>query len=219
MGRQAQSNIRLIVEGETEINYFEQMKKRENLKIIYKEVKVGGGGYSSVLQALKKDSDYGYIAKVIILDYDRARNADGERKCFKELVDYCNRKNNHGAIPYFIIANNFDFEYYACLHSKQYKNQETSKFIIDHYKYKTIAEFKSDKKVFEKLNKDESSYTNARAMLKNQAKLTVVLNQYEMSQKGLNIKIVNKGILYHPEADTYKNSNMDEFLSMILDDK
>lgn len=36
MGRQAQSNIRLIVEGETEINYFEQMKKRENLKIIYK---------------------------------------------------------------------------------------------------------------------------------------------------------------------------------------
>lgn len=34
MGRQAQSNIRLIVEGETEINYFEQMKKREKRIIL-----------------------------------------------------------------------------------------------------------------------------------------------------------------------------------------
>lgn len=45
MDKKAQIKIQLIVEGETEIHYFQQLKKKENIKITYEEVNVKGGGY------------------------------------------------------------------------------------------------------------------------------------------------------------------------------
>lgn len=216
MGRSGQIKVQLFVEGYTEKHYLEQLKKKENVKIEYETVNVKGGGYSAMLSQIKKVSDLGFLAKIIILDYDLARNEPTEKVNFGKIVDYCRGKNKHGRIPYILIANNFDFEYFACLHSKSYHDSDTSKFIIQRYGYKCIEDFKSDTKVYDKLNSNGSSYQIARNTLKKQSKKTLVENNCKITHNGLNIKIINTKLSYFPEADTYKNTNMEDLLKIIL---
>lgn len=216
MDKSGQIKIQLIVEGNTEIHYFKQLKKKENIKLEYEIVNVKGGGYSAILSRLKKESDLGFLAKAIILDYDLARDKPGEKLSFKKLVLYCIDKNKYGRIPYILIASNFDFEYYACLHSKKYHNTDTSKFILDNFGYKCIEDYKSDAKVYDKLNNNGNSYVVARNALRKQTNQTVVSNSCRLTQNGLNIKITNNKLLYTSEADTYMNSNMEDLLKIIL---
>lgn len=213
---QIKIKIQLLAEGNTEVNYFKSLRVKEKLKILYKEVNVRGGGYLNFLKLVKKESDLGYLAKVILLDYDLAREKEGEKKNFKILLDYCIDKNRHGRIPYILIVNNYDFEYFACLHSSKYNNQDTSQFIIDTYKYKSIEDYKSDEGIYDKLNNNGNSYQHAINTLNKQKKNTVISNNCELTKKGSIPVIKNKKIIYVPEADTYKNSNILDFLNLIL---
>lgn len=207
MGKVSEIKIQLFAEGDTEFNYFKSLRTKKNLKITYKEVNVGGGGYKNVISKMKKESDMGYLAKVVIVDYDLAREKEGERQNFKNLVDYCISKNKNGRIPYILVVNNYDFEYFSCLHSSDYKNQDTTKFILDKYSYKTLEEYKSDTKLYDKLNSDGNSVLIALEALNNQnckqRRQTVVSNSCAISQKGIEIKITNAKIIYTPEADTF----------------
>lgn len=216
MAREPQIKIQLLAEGNTEVNYFRSLRMKENLKITYREVNVKGGGYLNFLKQVKKEADLGYLAKVILLDYDLAREKEGEKKNFKNLLDYCIEKNRHGRIPYILIVNNYDFEYFACLHSSKYNNQDTSQFIIDTYKYKSIEGYKSDEGIYDKLNSNGNSYQQAISTLERQKKKTVISNKCELTKKGSIPIITNKQIIYVPEADTYKNSNILDFLNLIL---
>ncbi|HAU84452.1 MAG TPA: hypothetical protein DCW90_02760 [Lachnospiraceae bacterium] len=213
---QIKIKIQLLAEGNTEVNYFKSLRMKENLKISYKEVNVRGGGYLNFLRQIKKESDLGYLAKVILLDYDLARENGGEKKNFKTLLEYCIEKNRHGRIPYILIVNNYDFEYFACLHSSKYNNQDTSQFIIDTYKYKSIEDYKGDEGIYDKLNSNGNSYQHAINILNEQKKKTVISNDCELTEKRSIPIIKNKQIIYVPEADTYKNSNILDFLNLIL---
>ena len=122
------------------------MKRQRRLSIAIKPINMKGGGYSNFLDTIKTDSNSGCLAKFIIIDGDLALNKTGEKKNLKELIDYCIVQNKSGRIPHFLIVDFPDFEYLACLHTPQYKNQNTEQYIIRNLGYNSLEEFKSDTK-------------------------------------------------------------------------
>ena len=69
---------------------------------------------------IKKETQTNFLAKFIIVDADRILNDSKEKEYFRQLLDYCRIQNAKGNTPIFIIANNPDFEYVACLHDENF---------------------------------------------------------------------------------------------------
>lgn len=207
------SRIKLFVEGDTEEYYFSELRKSNEVEIIYKEVNLNGGGYTSFLNELKKSSEFGFVAFFIVIDLDRFVDDPGQKEPFEKLIEYCRSKNKHGRIPYFLIATNRDFEYFACCHCKNYKDTDTSTYILKKFNYPSISDFKSDKRIFEYLNRNIRSTKYAIERIKRRKPF--ISNIYKRECKGLDLSIkINKTEL-NPEALTYYHSNIGELFDNI----
>lgn len=213
MNRRGKLKVQLLLEGDTELNYFKKLKKYRNPDITYKEFPLDGGGYGSFLKEIKKLSDTGYVAKFVILDYDRVLQNTGEWNNFVKIKEYCDMKNKNGRIPYFLIASNYNFEYFACLHSEEYRNGDCKKMITDKFGYRSINDFKKDEKVYEFLNKSGRSVKTA--VERARKNHSVVTNTYEKNIKGLNIVIKNKKINIDRSAESYQNTNLYELFDIL----
>lgn len=215
--RGVDKKIIMFVEGDTEENYFSIFKQQQNkgLKIMIEKVKnINGGGYSSFLKQLKKNEpEYGYLAIFIILDLDKI-GIEGEKENFDELVKYCKRRNKESNIQYFIMGTNFDFEYFLCKHSPEYKNGEIKRFVKEKFNYTSIDNLKADKRIYIVVNKNGCSYKVACESLV--GKKAYIRNNYVMSEKGIDIKLKNKKIEINEDLLIIKNSNMDEFFDIVL---
>ena len=117
MSRRITKRIKILVEGKTEENYFKGFKEQPELKLYIKTVNMNGGGYSNFLKQLKKEGETGFLAIFIIIDLDKALI---EKKALEELIKYCDAKNKHSIVPYFLIGNNKDFEFFVCCHCPNY---------------------------------------------------------------------------------------------------
>lgn len=118
-----------------------------------------GGGYKNFLKKIKTEGKDNCLAKFIIVDSDRVVKDEGEKKNLQELIDYCAVQNRNGKTPHFLIVDCPDFEYVACLHFKKYKGQQPQAFIERELTYKNLNEFKADKEVYCKLNRNGVSST------------------------------------------------------------
>ena len=87
----------------------------------------------------------------------------------------------------FIIMDNPDFEYVACLHSPQYRGQDPHKFIESVLGAKSIAAFKGNADVYNLLNSGELSYQTMMESLRGKEKL--LYNRYEIKKKNFDIMI------------------------------
>lgn len=87
----------------------------------------------------------------------------------------------------FIIMDNPDFEYVACLHSPQYRGQDPHKFIESVLGAKSIAAFKGNADVYTFLNSGELSYQTMMESLRGKEKL--LYNRYEIKKKNFDIMI------------------------------
>ena len=87
----------------------------------------------------------------------------------------------------FIIMDNPDFEYVACLHSPQYRGQDPHKFIESVLGAKSIAAFKGNADVYNFLNSGELSYQTMMESLRGKEKL--LYNRYEIKKKNFDIMI------------------------------
>ena len=76
-----------------------------------------------------------------------------EKENFLKLLEYCRIQNDKGNAPIFVVADNPDFEYIACLHDEEYKGQDTKNYIVKTWGYKNLDAFKNDKDVYEFLKK------------------------------------------------------------------
>jgi hypothetical protein len=213
MIRKGKLKLKLFVEGDTEENYFKKFRKNNNVEIIYKEINLGGGGYTSFLKEIKKSSDRGYVATFIIIDLDRFINEPSQNKPFEELVKYCRRQNKNGRIPYFLIATNRDFEFFACSHCKDYKDSHTTAYIINKFDYPSLDEFKSDKKLYEFLNSNSRSFENAINKIK--GRKPYISNIYKKEINGIDITIKVKNTIISEEALCYYHSNIYELINII----
>lgn len=201
----------VFCEGDTEYNYIDKMRKNQGVELVLKPINMHGGGYSSFLAQIKKEAQTNYLAKFIIVDADRIKSFPGEKDNFLKLLEYCKLQNDKGNIPHFVIADNPDFEYVACLHDPDYKGQDTKGYVEKTWKFKDLGTFKSNADVYDFLNTGKKSYLNLLETLKKQEKL--VSNSYDIKKKTFDISI--KSTTFNPDLLDKKNSNIDEFFEVI----
>ena len=201
----------IFCEGDTEYNYIDKMRKKQGVELVLKPINMHGGGYSNFLKQIRKEAQTNYLAKFIIVDADRIRNNAGEQENFLKLLEYCMIQNKKGNTPHFLIADNPDFEYVACLHDAEYRGQDTKNYIVNAWEFKNIAAFKSNGDVYEFLNTGKKSYMNLLEAIKKQEKM--ISNKYEIKKKTFDIKI--KKTDYDEDAVNKRNSNIEEFFEVI----
>lgn len=201
----------VFCEGDTEYNYIDKMRKQQGVEIALEPINMKGGGYSNFLNVLKTKSQTNCIAKFIIVDADRILKEQGEKANFQELLEYCTLQNKKETIPHFLIVNNPDFEYVACLHVKEYKGQDIARFITSGLGFENIDEFKVKKDVYDFLNNNTRTYQNAIDSVKNKPKL--LKNRYTIVKKKFDIQI--KETVLDWDRLSGKCSNIEEFFDVI----
>lgn len=214
MARKLLRRIKIYVEGHTEERYFNDLSDDYELDLLPEVVNMKGGGYTSFLKHLKQNSDTGYVAVFIIIDLDRYKTIDGEKKCFDTLLEYIKGKNKIGSVPYFLIVNNDDFELFLCLHCPDYKFEDTDKYICDNFKYGTIKELKKDQEIYSYVNNDNLSLKNAGTQLETIKKF--LTNEYNIDKDSMEFTIVITDTVTEVEELDNLNTNMNEFIEVVL---
>ncbi len=172
-----------------------------------------GGGYTNFLRQVRKGGDAGYLATFIIVDYDRAKAIEGEQQHFQELLKFCKRKNKEGRSAYFLIVDNPDFEYFACLHSPDYKNNDIVAFLCRAFGLKEINKFKGKSDVYTLLN--QNGWSTKTAIERTEKSKKIVTNTYTKNFKNMDLKIKVKRTDYFVENAMHKGSNIDELFDII----
>ena len=197
--RELQKRFVVFCEGDTEYNYIDKMRKRQDVQIALKPINMHGGGYSNFLKKIKTESQTNCLAKFIIVD------------SFLQLAEYCRLQNKKGTIPHFLIVNNPDFEYVACLHVPEYKGQEVTRFLQTVLGFQSLEQFKKNTEVYECLNNGERSYQVL--IQKIQGKDKFVKNTYSVKKKNFEIAISKTDVKW--ELIDRKGSNIEEFFDVI----
>ena len=208
--RETKKNFKVFCEGDTEYNYIDEMRRQKRFSIAIKQVNMKGGGYSNFLEQIKTDGTANCLAKFIIIDGDRAVAEDGEKKKLRELLEYCILQNQSGRIPHFLIVDQPDFEYIACLHTPKYKSQNVAQYIVKELGYKSIEEFKADEKVYNVLNANGNSSDLMLSLLRKDN--CFIVNRYSIKKKLYEIKISTS---CDWEKLGRKSSNINEFFEVI----
>ncbi|WP_346909617.1 RloB domain-containing protein [Faecalicatena orotica] len=208
--REIKKNFKVFCEGDTEYNYIDEMRRQKRLSIALKPLNMKGGGYSNLGEQVKTDGTTNCLAKFIIIDGDRAIAEDGEKKKLRELLEYCILQNRNRRIPHFLIVNYPDFEYLACLHIRKYKGQNAAQYIVKELGYKSVDEFKADKKVYNVLNTNGNSYNLMLSLLKDE--FCFVINSFSINKKQYEIKT---STVYDWSKLGVKGSNIHEFFKVI----
>jgi len=201
----------IYCEGDTEYHYINHMRKNQGVELSLKPVNMKGGGYLNFLDHVKSDAKNNCLAKFIIVDADKARDDLGERKNLKLLIDYCSLQNKKGAIPHFLILDSPDFEYVACLHDPNYKNQDTERYIRTVFGFQSLETFKKYEKIYEFLNSDGRSYKDM--IGKTKAGECIIRQRYTISKKRFDVRITQTQ--YDPEKYWTRGSNIFEFFDVI----
>lgn len=211
--RKLQKRFVVFCEGDTEYNYINKMRgvKRQDVQITLKPINMHGGGYSNFLKKIKMESQTNCLAKFIMVDADRLVKHYEEKDSFLQLAEYCRLQNKKGTVPHFLIANNPDFEYVACLHVPEYKGQEATRFLRTVLGFQTLEQFKKNTEVYEYLNRGEFSYQIMIQRLRGKDKF--VKNIYSVKKKNFEIAISRTDVSW--EMLDCKGSNMEEFFDVI----
>ena len=170
-----------------------------------------GGGYANFLKYIKKESQTNCLAKFIIVDADRLRKHSGERVAFEQLVEYCKQQNKRNIVPHFLIVDNPDFEYVACLHAPEYLNQDTESFIKTIFKFKSLDDFKRNENIYDFLNSGTRS--NALMLGRVYGKAKLVKNTYSVNKKNFQVAVSKTDVNWDNES--VRGSNIEEFFDVI----
>lgn len=213
--RSVKQSVKVLVEGFTEKYYISGLKGDTTTHLnIQPPINMNGGGYENFIREVKRIDYRGCVAIFIFIDLDKY---DNERRKLEELITLCNKRSKNTAIPFFLIGTNKDFEYFTCCHSQQYNNGDTTNFIIRNFKYRTLDEYKSDKGIYERLNKNTNSYLNAIEQTRRNYNLNNVFikNSYGKKINGANIIINKSDTQVNHDSITTKHSNIIEFFDII----
>lgn len=206
--------VKVFCEGDTEKNYIDELKKHIDITVKIDPIDMKGGGYSNFLNKIKEQANIDCLIRIIIVDVDRAYD-NSEFDNLKNLINYCNNENKkytNDAIPYIIILNDPDFELVACAHHPSYKKQKTDIFIKNILTKQDLDDFKADKNVYTKLNKNDNSYENAIRYFMSR-KNYIIYHEYEKIPAPVYIKLNNMHIDYQKIG--LGSSNIHEFFDVI----
>lgn len=180
------------------------------MEISLQLINMKGGGYTNFLNEIKTKAQTNCLAKFIIVDADRISNNSGEKGAFLALLDYCRLQNRKRTIPHFLIVDNPDFEYAACLHIAGYKGQDTAAFITKQLGFKSLEQFKGKEDIYSYLNTN-GSYQNLLDRIRNGTKL--IRNTYVIRKKSFDVEITDTAL--NLDVLSQKGTNLDEFFDVI----
>lgn len=209
--RELQKRFIVFCEGDTEYNYIDKMRKNQGVLISLKPINMHGGGYANFLAQIKKESKTNCLAKFVIVDADRLKKHPGEKEGFLKLVEYCRLQNDNGMVPHFLIVDNPDFEYVACLHVPGYNGQDAARFIQTGLHFQTMEQFKKYSQIYELLNSGESSYKVLVDRIRGKEKF--VQNVYSIKKKSFDISISKTNVVW--DLADRRGSNIEEFFDVI----
>lgn len=144
-------------------------------------------------------------------EFDRINTVPGEYVNFMRLVEYCITQNRNGNTPHFLIVNNPDFEYVACLHSPEYNGQDIHKFILAKLGAKDIDTFKGNTEIYNFLN--SNGLSNKIMLDKIRDKEKFIRNDYDVKKTTFDITIKSTDVEF--DLLSRKCSNIDEFFDVI----
>lgn len=207
--RELRKKFVVFCEGDTEYNYIDAMRLKQGVELALKPVNMQGGGYANFLEEIRKEASNNCLAKFIIIDFDRAKKHSGELPKLKELIEYCKLQNNSKKIPHFLILDNPDFEYIACLHIDDYHGQDVKRYIEQTLGFGDIEKFKAMRDVYSYLNTKDNSYK----LMLSRLQKKIVVNHYQINKSGFEIKISDTEIVWEHENE--KGSNINELFEVI----
>lgn len=207
--RELRKKFIVFCEGDTEYNYIDTMRLKQGVELALKPVNMHGGGYTSFLDEIKKEASNNCLAKFVIIDFDRVKKHSGELQKLREIIEYCKLQNNSKRIPHFLILDNPDFEYIACLHTAEYRGQDVKKYIEQTLGFEDIEKFKAKKDIYTYLNTKGNSFELMLSRLRGQ----IVINHYQINKTSFEIKISRTDIMWDNESK--RGSNINEFFSVI----
>jgi len=187
------------------------MRKKQGVELVLKPINMCDGGYANFLNKIKTEPQSNCLAKFIIVDADRLIKNPGEFAHFNRLLEYCIIQNKKENVPHFLIVDNPDFEYVACLHSPDYFGQEIHGFLTGVLGIKDIDTFKSNVNVYELLNRNRMSYQVLLSAVRNKEK--ILRNVYEIRKKTFNITV--KKTIVDMDMCSRRGSNIEEFFDVI----
>ena len=209
--RLLRKRFEIFCEGDTEYHYIDGMRTRQGVEIALCPINMKGGGYAAFLNELKTKGQVNCVARFMIVDGDRITSNVGEAHAFEELVDYCRQQNKKSGIPCFIILNNPNFEYVACLHAKDFTGQSSEKFICDTMGFERVADFKKKEDVYGFLNANEYCRAHMIARLKSGQK--PLYHRYTVKRATLSIEI--RETVFSKSDLPLRGSNFDELFDVI----
>ncbi|MDE5892506.1 MAG: RloB domain-containing protein [Acetatifactor sp.] len=207
--RELRKKFVVFCEGDTEYNYIDAMRLKQSVELALKPVNMQGGGYANFLDEIRTEASNNCLAKFIIIDYDRAKKHQGELPKLKELIEYCKLQNSSKKIPYFLILDNPDFEYIACLHMEDYHGQDVKRYIEQTLGLGDIEKFKAMRDVYSYLNTKDNSYK----LMLSRLQKKIVINHYQINKSGFEIKISDTEVVW--EHESVRGSNINEFFDVI----
>ncbi len=207
--RELRKKFVVFCEGDTEYNYIDAMRLKQGVELALKPVNMQGGGYANFLDEIRTEASNNCLAKFIIIDYDRAKKHQGELPKLKELIEYCKLQNSSKKIPYFLILDNPDFEYIACLHIENYHGQDVKRYIEQTLGLGDIEKFKAMRDVYSYLNTKDNSYK----LMLSRLQKKIVINHYQINKSGFEIKISDTEVVW--EHESVRGSNINEFFEVI----
>ena len=131
----------------------------------------------------------------------------GEDAAFLRLLEYCRQQNRKKAVPCFLVLDNPDFEYVACLHAEDFSDQATEKFIREKMRFQSLAEFKRKEDIYEFLTSGAYSSENMLKRLRGSKK--ALYNKYIIQRRNYSIRVTET---VFKKADlSVRCSNLEEF--------
>ena len=207
--RKLRKKFVVFCEGDTEYNYVDAMRLKQGVELALKPINMQGGGYGAFLEEIKKEAKNNCLAKFVLVDFDRVKKHSGELGKLKELIEYCRLQNQSRKIPHFLILNNPDFEYIACLHIADYQGQDVKRYIEQTLGFGKIDKFKNKKDIYEYLNTGSNSFTCMLSGIRDK----IIINHYRIKKENFEIEILDTELVW--ENESKRGSNINEFFEVI----
>lgn len=189
--RQLVREFLVYCEGKTERHYIDGLRRwlhecNPSSRVKIKSVEIKGGGYGAILNILKKEPDSNCMARIVLLDFDRYKNVEGEAAFFRKLVDY-SKTSYKKAVPCILVVSNENFEYALCCHDACYNEIDSTTFLCKSWGYRNLDDCKADERIWDKAHAENRGHEWV--MKRMEGKSLVVENDIDIKHSKTAIKL------------------------------
>ena len=207
--------VLVYCEGKTEKHYIDGLRRwartlNPGARVKIKAVDIKGGGYGAILNMLRKEPDSNCVARVVLLDFDRYRDVQGEDAIFNQLVAY-SKASMKKAVPCILIVSNESFEHALCFHDACYNESSAVSFLLENWGYRNLDDCKADDRIWEKAHAGDRNHAHVAEHMRNRK--LVLTNDIEASRSKIDIKL--KDVRFDIDCEHILGTNLGDLFKVL----